>query len=52
MLSASSSGADSSCAKESFLESIGGGLFVEGACAGSSCAGVDASIVLLECEYS
>ena len=51
MSSASSSGADSSCGTESFLESIGGGLFVEGGCAGPSCAGVDASMVLLECEY-
>lgn len=51
MSPASSSGADSSCATESFLESIGGGLFVEGGCARSSCAGVGASIVLLECEY-
>ena len=50
MSSASSSGADSSCATEPFLESMGGGLFVEGGWAGSCCAGVDASIVLLECE--
>ena len=51
MASPSSSGADSSCATESFLESRGGGLFVEGGCAGSCCAGADASIVLLECKY-
>ena len=50
MSSASSSGADSSFATESFLESIKGGLFAEGGCAGSSCACVDVAIVSLECE--
>ena len=34
--SESSSGADSSIATESFLESTGSGLSVEGGCAGSS----------------
>ena len=47
----SSSGADSSISTESFLESSGSGLSVEGGCAGSSCAGVDAAIVLFEFEY-
>ena len=51
MSSASSSGADSSSATESFLESTGSGLLVEGGCAASSCAGVDAAIVSLESEY-
>lgn len=51
MSSASSSGADSSFATKSFFESIGSGIFVEGGCAGSCFADVDAVIVLLECEY-
>ena len=49
--SESSSGADSSIATESFRESSGSGLFVEGGCAGSSWAGVDVAIVSIEREY-